>query len=87
MIYCNNHLNMLMNQLHLVFLLQVSVTYIDMAVSDVNSFASFCGSVLTHSGLLGLVLLKRETSVSGDWLLWLRFVVVFLPSRYPLVVP
>jgi hypothetical protein len=35
--YCSNHLNMLINQLPFVFLLQVSVTYIDTAVSDVNS--------------------------------------------------
>jgi hypothetical protein len=84
--YCSNHLNMLMDQLPLVFLLQLSVTDIDMAVSDVNSVASSCGSVWTHSVILGLVLLNRETSESGDWLLWLRFVLVFLPSRYPMVV-
>jgi len=33
--YCSNNLNMLTNQTHLVFLLQVPVTDIDMVVSDV----------------------------------------------------
>jgi len=54
------------NQFPIVFLLQVSVTHRDMAVSDVNSVASSCGSVLTHSGIMGLVFLTRETSESGD---------------------
>jgi len=57
---------MLINQPSLVFLLQVLVTDIDMAVSDVNSVASSCGSVLSLSGLMGLVLLSRETCESGD---------------------
>ena len=53
-----------------------------MAVSDVNSVASSCESVLTHSVLLSLVLLTRETSESGDWLRcglsWCSFLIDIL---------
>jgi hypothetical protein len=59
--YCSNNLNMLINQSPLVFLLKISVTDIDMVVSDVSSIASSYGSVLTLSGVLGLVLFARET--------------------------
>jgi len=52
---------MLINQSPLVFLLKISVTDIDMVVSDVSSVASSYGSVLTLSGVLGLVLFARET--------------------------
>jgi hypothetical protein len=86
----SSDLNMLINELYFpVFFpfLQVSITDTVMAVSEVNFVAFSCGSVLIYTGLLDLSFLNCNICESGDWLLWLRFFMVFFPPRYSMVVP